>query len=597
MLKLLVIILLTINITTNIFANKNIENKDIKTAISLYNSKNYTEAEKILNHLILEKKDSINSPKAIIILTKIYLNQKKYRNANFLTRIFYENYSTSENRFEMGLLSSEILEKTQKVDMAFLKLIELLKQNQNPYINLFALNELKNIGINAKNLTINTLKESNNSTSSYPQINNIILYSLALKSYEQKDFNSSTLFLKEYISKYNRYNYYDDATKLLIKIKNRDHSKTVIAVLLPLTGKYSIYGKEVLNGVELQLKKSNLSKNIKIFDNESDPVVTISKMKEIVNDKSIKAVIGPVSSNNVIAAAAIASLYKLPMITPTATNDGIADIGSNIYQLNLTIQKLSQKIGNFAIDSLKYKSYLIIAPKNSYGKKQAKEFEKTVSAKGGRIIRTQFYTPGQQDFKNEMKAIRRTLLTEKIENKNFKNGKFKKVDLSKLDKKELKESNLHVDGIFIPATNSNELIMLIPQILYYRIYGNLLGSSSWYSNSIITNAKEYIENSYFSLYFYKIDRYKKRLEFENDFKKQYGKQPNKVAYLGYDASAIIVNSIKKGYNSPVSINTDLSKLNRYQGVSGYINFYNNSGANSEAEIIKIKNHRFIKLNK
>ena len=87
----------------------------------------------------------------------------------------------------------------------------------------------------------------------------------------------------------------------------------------------------------------------------------------------------------------------------------------------------------------------------------------------------------------------------------------------------------------------------------------------------------------------------KRLDFESEYEKQYGKRPEKVAYLGYDASEIIVNSINKG-NSEL-INIELSKLNKYQGVSGYINFYNNSGANSEAEIIKIKNHRFNKLEK
>ena len=590
MVKLISIILVTLTLSITIFANA-----EIDQAISLYKTKEYKKAEKVLNKLILEKKDSVNSPKAIVILTKIYLNQKKYRNVQFLNQIFNENYSNSANKFEMSYLSSQLLINQQNHDLAYLKLIEILKNSNDPHINVAALTSLKSLGLSSDVLNISTLKDSYSSTVSYPQINNIVLYSLALKSYEQNDFNSSTHHLKEYIAKYKTYSYYKPAKKLLNNIENRDYSETLIAVLVPLTGKFSSYGKKVLNGVKLQLKEAGLSQNIKIYDNESNPVVTIAKMKEIVNDKSIKAVIGPVSSDNVIAAAAIASLYNVPMITPTATDHGISDIGNNIYQLNLTIEKLAQKIGNYAVDSLEYKTYLIVAPKNSYGQTQAEEFEKAVSARGGRVIKTQFYTPGQQDYKSEMTSIRRVLLTEKIEQENFQNGRTGRVDQSRVDRDRMKKENLHVDGIFIPATNSNELIMLIPQILYYRIYGNLLGSSSWYSNNIITNAKEYINNSYFSLYFYKIDRFEKRLAFENNYEKMYGRRPTKVEYLSYDASEIIINSINKGNKTPSAVNNDLQKLNNFQGVSGYINFYNNSGANSEAEIIKINNNRFIKL--
>ncbi len=580
-----------------LLSNTLIANEILQKGISLYESQKYNEAIKTLNTLVISQKDSINSPKATIILTKIYLNQDKLKNAQFMTQLFYENYSNSKNVSEMDLLSSEILIKQKNYDMAFLKLVELLKKSKNPYINVKGLEILKDIGAERSLVNINTLHEANNSTKSYPQINNIVLYGLALKSYSQNDFNSATIQLKTYINSYNSYDYHENAQKLLNKIDNRDYSESLIAVLVPLSGRSSAYGKMVLDAVKLKMKVAGLSSNLKIFDNESDPVVTIAKMKEIVNDKSIKAVIGPVASNNVIAAAAIASLYNLPMITPTATDDGIADIGNNIYQLNLTTQKLSQKIATYAIDSLQYKTYLIIAPRNSYGKKQAEEFEKVVSSKGGRVIKTQFYTPGEKDYKNEMLSIRRVLLTESIEEKNFKAGKTTPVDLSKYDKKKLDKEELHVDGIFVPATNSDELIMLIPQILYYRIYGKLLGSSSWYSNNIITNAKEYIDNSYFSLYFYKMDRFQKRLEFENDFEKEYGKFPNKVSYFSYDAAEVIINSMNKGNNTPSAINHDISKLNNYQGVSGKINFMDNSGANSEAEIIKINKNRFIKLDK
>ena len=94
-----------------------------------------------------------------------------------------------------------------------------------------------------------------------------------------------------------------------------------------------------------------------------------------------------------------------------------------------------------------------------------------------------------------------------------------------------------------------------------------------------------------------MDRFQKRLKFENNYDTEFGNFPNKVSYFSYDAAEIIINSMNNGNNTPSAINHDISKLNQYQGVSGSINFRDNSGENSEAEIIKISKNRFIKLEK
>ena len=73
--------------------------------------------------------------------------------------------------------------------------------------------------------------------------------------------------------------------------------KTKIALLLPLTGKYSNIGNELLNSAHLSLQENDNKKKIElvIFDSKGTEFGARKAIREIIN-QDIKIVIGPLFS-------------------------------------------------------------------------------------------------------------------------------------------------------------------------------------------------------------------------------------------------------------------------------------------------------------
>ena len=579
---LLALLLLT---TTPIYTNDKVED--------ILNSNSIKESIIKLQKLYLSSKNNIIKTKALIALTKIYLNNNDLKNAKFILKILKEKGDSSLS-FYYNYLYSVYLFKTQNFyESADHAAIFIIKAPQN--LKIYGLNIFKE---SLKKLDLNQLEQLKDKYKDYDVLYKNILFYLIKNSYEKGNFSSVEKLSTIFLSLFSSDPLSEIVKKYLEKSKELKGRYIKIAVLLPLSGEYKVYGEQVLNSIKLKFSEIE-NDNIKysVFDTKSSPIETIFKVKEILKYGDYTAIVGPITSLNTIVASALVSEYSLPLITPTATEEGIAKIGNNIFQLNVTITKLAEKIAKFAVDSLKLRKFVIIAPDNAYGRTQALSFQRYVEAKGGRIIKLIIYPPGTKDYKEYMISIRRAILIDKIEEEIFKKeGKYREVKLENIPKKRLKEENLQVDGIFIPSASADELIMLIPQIFYYRINGTLLGSSGWYSNKLIKHTAQYLNNSYFSLYFYKIDRYDKRIKFENEYKNMFKKSPGKVSYLGYDAIDIIFSAIENGYTTPEAITEYINNIKNYNGVSGRITFYNTEGSNNNAEIIKIENKKFIKLN-
>lgn len=105
-----------------------------------------------------------------------------------------------------------------------------------------------------------------------------------------------------------------------------------IGVFLPLTGKYSRIGKDVQNALEMAMfdnEAGNL--NLQFFDTESSPERAAALATEAIN-QGINIVVGPVTSAETKAAAAVLKPYGIPVLS--LSNDiTIADAHTLIFGL------------------------------------------------------------------------------------------------------------------------------------------------------------------------------------------------------------------------------------------------------------------------
>ena len=325
--------------------------------------------------------------------------------------------------------------------------------------------------------------------------------------------------------------------------------------------------------------------------------------------KQVVQVIGPILSQNAIVAASMLVGKDIVMITPTATDDGIAALGPNIFQMNIPLGVLGAKIAKYAMDNLNIHDFAIISPSSEYGTALSKIFRAEVEKKGGEIVNEQTYDEGTHDFKGQLEKLRddlkirnkqRTLLEKSLEGDEQQEPKKEKRSDPKTDKKLVMpvDSTLQVGGLFIPA-ESEDVTMIAPQVTFHRIHAQLLGSTGWLAPKTILDGKEYVNNALFSTNIQPgADNDKEWTDFRNAYKARYGVEPERIAAMGFDAAALVLQVIKDNGTTGVSaaqLSQALAAVRNYKGASGPVTFDPAMRVNVEAEIMKIKDKQFIRV--
>jgi len=384
----------------------------------------------------------------------------------------------------------------------------------------------------------------------------------------------------------------EKADALKASLEGKSAGRPVILVLAPLSGSHSELGNYMVQGVLLYADSLKNRAQLQIVDDRADPATALRRVKQAIAQDSVVAVIGPLLS---ASAATVATWMSekaphIPLITPTATDDGIAEMGKNIFQLNVSSARLAASIAEHAMNCLQINEFAIMAPYGDYGSLMADEFQRAVERKGGVIIATQNYVEGLPDYQNEFKLLRDRKLTLDTRRMNMRSGNSNVGSLAKRDSW-LADSTLMFSAIFIPSSNPADAGAMASQVAFNKLrVNNLLGSSGWYGREFLLNAKNQAEGATFSAAFFSIGEDKLKA-FTDKFKSKWQKEPdqNKVAGLSYDALRII-NSVL--YESNSSLPSAILQKKEYDGVYGKISF-SESGANQSVDLITVKQGKFV----
>jgi ABC-type branched-subunit amino acid transport system substrate-binding protein len=336
---------------------------------------------------------------------------------------------------------------------------------------------------------------------------------------------------------------------------------------------------------------------------------TARQTQELIGEQHVSVIIGPILSQDAIVAASMLVGKDIVMITPTATDDGIAALGANIFQMNIPLGVLAAKIARYAMDNLNIHDFAIISPANEYGTALSKIFRAEVEKKGCEIVNEQTYDEGTHDFKGQLEKLRedlrvrnkqRTLLEKSLEGEEQPDPKKEKHVDPKADKHLVMpvDSTLQVGGLFIPA-ESEDVTMIAPQVTFHRIKTQLLGSTGWQNPKTIIDGKEYVNNALFSTNIQSGGEGDKEwLDFKSAYRARYSIEPERIAAMGFDAASLVLQVIKDrgaGSASAAQLSQALAAVRNYKGASGPISFDPATRCNIEAAILKIKDKQFIRV--
>lgn len=333
-----------------------------------------------------------------------------------------------------------------------------------------------------------------------------------------------------------------------------------IGTIQPLTGAIAVYGKNVSQAVQLAVDEVNLAggiggKKVELVteDDGFKPENTVSAFKKLVTKDKVVAVVGALTSNCTLAITSLAQGSKVPLITPTSTNDKVTDAGDYIFQACYKDSFQGKVVAQFALQNLKVKKAAVLFDKsNDYSVGLKTNFETAFTAAGGSVD-AESYTTDTKDF----------------------NAQISKLKLT------------NPDVIFLPDYY-NAVSLISKQIRAAGIKVPLLGADGW--DDVVANNVLETEGSYYSNHFSTEAASVEAKAYLTAYKAKYGTESDALAALGYDATKILLAAMASADASKnltsAGIRDALAKT-KGNFVTGSISFDANRNTVKSAVVLQI----------
>ncbi|MDH3891219.1 MAG: ABC transporter substrate-binding protein [candidate division Zixibacteria bacterium] len=342
-----------------------------------------------------------------------------------------------------------------------------------------------------------------------------------------------------------------------------------IGVILPLSGHTSNYGTEALKGINLAVEIINDGGGVRgtklkliVADNTDDPATTSQVVSRMIHDQNVIAVIGPITSTNSAAAAAVAQQAETPLILPVATSPHVTEIGEYICRICFTDPLQSKALAEFSHKFLKLHKVAVILEKGSaYSEKLAEFFVMRLRDTGCEV---EFMESFEIDQGNLLTVVDQALAAAP-------------------------------DLIFAPVYYP-EAAAIINRIAEAGSSVALLGGDGWESPELLRLSGRNIKSgqvffsSHFSL------QYPERTgsSFVEDFRKRFGDTPNAVSALGFDAVGVLSDALSRAtVMNRKGVQQALISTSSFAGVTGAISINEKRNVVKDVYILKALEDEFV----
>lgn len=587
--KRLLPFVLAAGLATTLFAQD-----EIAQAKSLIQNGRCAEAVAPLQKLY---KSSFRKPageKAAVMLAECYMRDHKRDEALKLSSRFLEYYVNSAYRERMELANAIVMAERGNVYEGVESMLRILAYTKNPA----AKSRTKDVAIQTIAASLLTADQLQALLEKYPVDKDVIGWlqlQIGRECQNSRRYRAARYWYKKVLAGGVAENLSNTAQRGLESLEGQGAGMPTVLVLAPLSGDFAEFGAAAIQGVILAHEKAGLQGkvNLRVADTRADAAQALLRTQQAVNQDSIVAVIGPIMSAPAATVAAWlgSNFQNIPMLTPTATDDGIAKMGPNIFQVNITMDNLAKSIADFATKCLSIREFAVLSPLGGYGASMSQSFTQAVERRGGSVVAFRNYEEGRPDYKTEFSLLRDVRFKQLNRRQNIARGA---ADLDAVNAKErrfyMQDSTFNIPGIFIPATNPGDAGLMAGQVAFNKISGVLLGASGWYGRELLIQGKRQVDSSYFSVPAMDMDGNNENLKkFVGDFKERWGDEPgeDKVSGLSYDAANIVFSSLAK---KPNCLTNAINNTANFPSVYGEIKF--KRGVNTNAKIVTVNKGKF-----
>jgi ABC-type branched-subunit amino acid transport system substrate-binding protein len=231
----------------------------------------------------------------------------------------------------------------------------------------------------------------------------LLTFKMARVYYHLRDWHSLDESLRALLQNAPNSPFAPDAKALLARISKRTDVKVrALGAVLPLTGKYKDLGDAVMRGLQLGLKGSDIELVVK--DSQGDTNLAGKLVEQLALDDGVIAIVGPLLTDDARRAALVAEELQVPLITLSRA-EGLTDIGPHVFRTMVTNSQQAAALADYAINTLGYKSFGVLAPNIPFGQEMSNDFWDEVEKRGGQIRGAEMYEHDQTTFTNEVKKL------------------------------------------------------------------------------------------------------------------------------------------------------------------------------------------------
>ncbi len=340
-----------------------------------------------------------------------------------------------------------------------------------------------------------------------------------------------------------------------------------IGLSAPMTGQYSVYGKDFKDAIDLAVARINQGDGIngrliKLIVEDSQGIPKIAKRiaRKFGADPQIVAEIGDFTSSCSMAAAPVYKKAGLVQLSPTGSHPSFAPGSPFSFSIAGTQAGIIPPQAEKAVRVLKKKRLAVLHMNNDWGLASQQFFVEEAKRLGAEIVAVESYLDGTTDFTPILEKLREL-----------------KPDLLCL-------YSMYKDGAAICRQR---------QELGWNNVA-IMGSRSLCSREFLKLSGQASENVYASTLFFPKDP---RLEVQNfvkAFKKEKGRIPNPYAARSYDAMNLLCEAIRKAGTDRKEIRNELAAIRDFQGITGKISFDRNGNVLRKSTLLlQVKNGEFV----
>jgi len=395
-----------------------------------------------------------------------------------------------------------------------------------------------------------------------------------------------------------------EAQKLLDRAGRREVVKAnAVGVLLPLSGRYQLFGESALAGIKLALAGSGVQLIVK--DTGGDPDLAKQGVQALVLDDQVIAIIGPILSNEALAAAIDADELGVPIIT-LSRDESLTDRGPYVFRDMLTNGAQAKALVEYATKVRGYDAFGLLYPNIPYGIELANDLWDDALEAGAKVTAAETYDHDQTSFGPVVqKLVGRYYLTDRADylqqahaiNESGKSAYAKKNAFEKL-KKGLRPI-VDFDALFIPDGAKN-VALIAPALAVEDVVTNacdtrdleriaktmglknpkqvktvlLMGANGWDDPTLVDptrGAGKFVDCSVFVDGFFAGSARPSTQKFVQTFQETTRKPPNLLSAYGFDAGAVVKQLL--GKQKPTTrdgFRDGLSKVKNVPGAGGMV---------------------------